>query len=142
MSENTAAEQKMEMPKNGEFCWTEFATDNLEKCKTFYEEVFGWQYKKSEAMNADDFEYAEFGTDAEKPFGGMFEMKPEFYGGKMPNPHRNIYVAVNDVDETASRAYDLGGTILSPPADVPNVGRFCQIKDPTGAEFFIITLKR
>ena len=141
MSENTAAEQKMEMPKNGEFCWTEIATDNLEASKTFYAEVFGWQYKNGDVPDAD-FQYLEFGTDSEKPSGGMFEMKPEFYGGETPKPHRNIYVSVDDVDETASKAFDLGGTIVSPPADVPNVGRFCQIKDPTGAEFFIITLKR
>jgi uncharacterized protein len=140
MSENTAAEQAMQMPKDGEFCWTEFATDKLETCRTFYTEVFGWQYKQSDATGAD-FEYLEFGRDAEQPFGGMFEMKPEFYGGEMPKPHSNIYVAVDDVDETASKAFELGGTIVSPPADVPNVGRFCQIKDPTGAELFIIKLK-
>jgi predicted enzyme related to lactoylglutathione lyase len=141
MSESTAAEKKLETPINGEFCWTEIATDNLEACRTFYAEVFGWQFKQSEAVG-DSFQYLEFGTKAEKPFGGMFEMKPEFYGGEIPPPHRNIYVAVDDVDEIAGKAFDLGGTILSPPADVPNVGRFCQIKDPTGAEFFIMTLKR
>ena len=141
MSENTAAEQAMTMPENGEFCWTEIATDNLEACKTFYAEVFGWQYKKSEATGMEEFEYIEFGTDADKLFGGMFQMKPEWYGGETPNPHMNIYVSVDNVDETASKAFDLGGTILSPPADIPNVGRVCQIKDPTGAEFFIITLK-
>jgi predicted enzyme related to lactoylglutathione lyase len=141
MSENTAAEQAMTMPENGEFCWTEFATDNFEACKTFYTEVFGWQYKNGDVPGAE-MQYLEFSTDGKKLMGGLFEMKPEWYGGEAPAPHKNVYIAVTDVDETASRAFDLGGTILSPPADIPNVGRFCQIKDPTGAEFFIITLKR
>jgi len=141
MSENTAAEKAKRMPENGEFCWTEIATDTLETCKTFYTKVFGWQFKKSEATGMEGFEYLEFGADVEKQFGGMFQMKPEFYGGETPKPHMNIYVAVDDADATASKAFDLGGTILSPPSDIPNVGRFCRIKDPTGAEFFIITLK-
>ena len=141
MSENTAAEKAMTMPRNGEFCWTEIATGNLETCKNFYTEVFGWQYKKSDATGMN-LEYLEFGTDSEKPFGGMFQMKPEWYEGELPEPHSNIYVAVDDADETASKAFELGGTIVSPPADVPNVGRMCQIQDPTGAKIFIITLKR
>ena len=140
MSNNTAAEQTMLMPKHGEFCWTEIATNDLEASQSFYKEVFGWQYKKSDAAGEDN-EYLEFGTDAEKPIGGMFAMKPEWYGGTAPSPHINIYVSVDDVDESASKAFDLGGTVVSPPADVPNVGRMCQIKDPTGASFFIITLK-
>ena len=140
MSENTAAEQAFEMPKDGEFCWTEIATDNAEACKTFYAEVFGWQYKKSDATGAE-MEYLEFGTDEGKPFGGLFQMNPAWYGGEMPRPHANIYVAVDDVDAAARRAFELGGTILGPPMDVPNVGRMSEIQDPTGAQLFIITLK-
>jgi uncharacterized protein len=140
MSENTAAEQVMTMPKHGEFCWTEIATDNLEACKTFYAEVFGWNYQKSEATDAE-MQYLEFGTGAENPIGGMFEMKAEWYGGEMLKSHINIYIAVDDADEAASKAFELGGTIVSPPADIPNVGKVCQIQDPTGAKFFIIKTK-
>lgn len=140
MSENTAAEQAFEIPKHGDFCWTEIATDNAESCKKFYTEVFGWQFKKSEATGAE-MEYLEFGTNSDKQFGGLFQMKPEWYGGEMPRPHINIYIAVEDVDALASKAFDLGGTIVGPPMDVPNVGRMCQIQDPTGAKLFIITLK-
>jgi len=86
MSENTAAEQSRLMPKHGEFCWTEIATDNLEASRTFYAEVFGWKYRKSEATGAD-IVYLEFGTETDQRFGGMFEMKPEWYGGNPPPPH-------------------------------------------------------
>ncbi len=141
MSENQKAAQALTMPKTGEFCWTEIATDNLEACRNFYTEVFGWKFTKSDATGAD-MQYLEFGTDAGKPVGGMFEMKPEWYGGEMPAPHINIYVAVDDSDKTASKAFELGGTIVSPPEDLPKVGRMCQIEDPIGAKFFIIALKR
>jgi Predicted enzyme related to lactoylglutathione lyase len=134
MSE-TAAEAMQAMPKHGEFCWTEIATDNLEACKKFYQEVFNWKFEKSDASGMD-IEYLEFNGQ-----GGLFEMNPEWYGGETPPPQLNVYIAVDDVDETARRAFDLGGKIVSPPADVPNVGRFCEIEDPTGAKFFAITFK-
>ena len=141
MSENTGTEQAMTMPKDGEFCWTEIATDNLEKSKTFYAEVFGWNYKKSDTTGAE-MQYLEFGTDAKKAFGGTFEMRAEWYGGELPKPHINIYVAVDDADAAARKAFELGGTIVSPPMDLTNVGRLCQIEDPTGAKFFIIKFER
>jgi len=141
MSENTGLEQALATPNNGQFCWTEIATDNLEACKTFYAEVFGWQFEKSDASGEENL-YLEFSTDGKFMMGGLFEMKPEWYGGEMPKPHANIYVAADDVDATASRATELGGTIVGEPCDIPKVGRMCQIQDPTGAKFFIITLKR
>ncbi len=140
MSENTAAEPAFELPKHGEFCWTEIATDKGKECKNFYAEVFGWSFKKSEATETD-MRYLEFGTSAEKQFGGLFQMNPEWYGGEMPESHMNIYISVEDVNAYASKAFDLGGTIAGPPIDVPNVGRMCRIQDPTGAKFFVITLK-
>jgi uncharacterized protein len=141
MSENTAAEQARQTPENGAFCWTEFATDDLAACQTFYAEVFGWQFKKSDATGMD-LQYLEFGTDPEKPFGGLFEMKAEWYGGELPKPHSSIYIAVDDADAVASQAFELGATIVSPPCDVPNVGRIAVIEDPTGGKFCIIKFQR
>ena len=47
------------------------------------------------------------------------------------------YVAVADVDATAKRVPMLGGTIHVPPTDIPNIGRFCVLADPTGATIAI-----
>jgi predicted enzyme related to lactoylglutathione lyase len=140
MTEDTAAGKVSEMPRHGEFCWTEIATDQAEACKNFYSEVFGWQFNQSNSTGAGT-EYLEFGTEAENQFGGLFQMKTEWYGGAMPRPHMNIYIAVADVDTLAAKASELGGTIVGPAMDVPNVGRISQIQDPTGAKFFIVTLK-
>jgi len=141
MSENTAAEQAMQLPKNGDFCWTEFATDNLEACRSFYTEVFGWQYKNGDVPGAE-MEYLEFSTDGQNPMGGLFQINPEWYGENVPAPHRNVYVAVEDADATVSQAFELGGTIVSPACDIPNVGRIAVIEDPTGAKFCIVQFKR
>ncbi len=52
-----------------------------------------------------------------------------------------IYVTVSDVDATAKKVGELGGKILFPPTDIPNVGRFCVIQDPQGAVISAITYK-
>ena len=134
MSENAAVEQ-MQMPKHGEFCWTEIITKNLDENTKFYSEIFGWEIKQSTATG-EDFKYLEYHVPGKFPMGGIFEMTEEMCGeGQVPPPHFMTYIAVDDVDETASQAFDLGGKIVVPPTDIPNVGRFCQIQDPTGATF-------
>jgi predicted enzyme related to lactoylglutathione lyase len=46
---------------------------------------------------------------------------------------------VDDVDASAQKATELGGTIMVPPMDIKDVGRFSVIRDPQGAVFSIIT---
>ncbi|HEX8246779.1 MAG TPA: VOC family protein [Pyrinomonadaceae bacterium] len=139
MSENAAtAEQKMTMPKHGEVCWTEIATNNLEACKGFYSELFGWKIEQSNAFSSDEMQYLEIGTDEGCKTGGMYQMGKEY--GDAP-PHWMSYVAVDDVDAAASKVWELGGKVCVPPTDIPNVGRFCVVNDPTGATFSMITLK-
>jgi len=43
------------------------------------------------------------------------------------------YISVDDVDLCAERAFSLGGKIVVPPHDVPDVRRICIVEDPTGA---------
>ena len=48
-------------------------------------------------------------------------------------PMWGIYITVDDVDKTAKQVEELGGKILRPPMDIPEVGRFCVLSDPQGA---------
>jgi predicted enzyme related to lactoylglutathione lyase len=138
MAEATA--QEMSVPKHGEFCWSEIGTTDLEQCMTFYKNVFGWEIKESKAAGAE-MQYHEFNLPGEYAMGGIYKMTPEMFGGHMPPPHFMNYVSVTNVDETASKVEDLGGKIVSPPMDIPNVGRFCVIQDPTGAHVALLTLE-
>jgi predicted enzyme related to lactoylglutathione lyase len=132
----TAAEQ-MEMPKHGTFCWNELATTDLEECKTFYGELFGWKLERSKAVG-EEMEYIEFSAEGDCSMGGIHKMDKEY--GDMP-AHWMSYIAVDDVDASARKVWELGGKVCVPPTDIPNVGRFCVVNDPTGATFSIITLK-
>jgi hypothetical protein len=44
-------------------------------------------------------------------------------------------VAVTDCDASANKVTKLGGKVLVPPTDIPNVGRFAIVQDPQGATF-------
>ena len=136
-----AAEVAPSKPATGSFCWTEFACTDLSKCKPFYENVFGWRFKASEVVG-DEMEYLEFSSSGEVyPDGALYEMKPEMFGGEMPPAHIELYIAVGDVDAAAGKAEGLGAKVCFGPYDIPNVGRFAVISDPTGANLAMITLK-
>jgi hypothetical protein len=49
-------------------------------------------------------------------------------------PHWSVTFAVDDADATASKASELGGTVIVPPFDAPWV-RMTVISDPQGATF-------
>lgn len=128
-------------PAPGSFCWTEIASNDAAKCKAFYTNVFGWKFKDSDATDGA-FAYHEYTTGGDFPAGGLYEITPEMCGEgqPVPPPHFMTYVAVDNVDENAKLAVELGGTIIREPMDIPNTGRFAIIQDPTGAMISTFTM--
>lgn len=117
--------------KHGEFCWTEIATNDAEKCIRFYTNVFGWSFQKGDG--AEGMAYNEFSTGGDQPVGGLYQIDPQWFGGNPPPAHFMNYVMVDDVDAATTKASDLGATVVRGPMDVPGVGRMAVIADPTGA---------
>lgn len=124
---------EFEIPAHGTFCWYELATNDDEAAKRFYTELLGWQLKEGDFAGAA---YAEIQIGG-RSIGGIHRMGAEF--GERP-PHWMAYVAVDDVDAAAKRVEELGGKVCVPPTEIPTVGRFCVINDPTGATISLITL--
>ena len=122
-----------QLPANGAFCWNELGTTNLEAAKKFYTELLGWKLKESDTAGMIYNEIVVEGC----PKGGMFQMGTEF--GNIPS-HWMPYVSVDDVDAKANQVTELGGKVCIPPTNIPNVGRFCMITDPTGATISLIKL--
>jgi len=121
------------VPDHGEFVWTEIASVNAEKCIDFYKNVFGWTFQESQATQ-DGMDYREFCNGGSLPLGGLYQIDPAWFGGNPPPAHMLIYVAVDDVDESARLAAELGGNVHK-TMDIPNVGRMSIIQDPTGGMF-------
>lgn len=121
-------------PSPGSFCWTEIASTDAAKCKAFYENVFGWKFQDSNATDGA-FEYHEYTTGGDYPAGGLYQISKEMFPDGEPPPHFLTYIAVEDVDENARQAVELGGKVIKAPMDIPNTGRMSIIADPTGAMF-------
>jgi predicted enzyme related to lactoylglutathione lyase len=141
MTQEAAGHSAEHAPKHGDFCWTEIASTDASKCKAFYSTVFGWTFKDSQATD-EAFAYHEFTTaGADYPSGGLYQISPEICGeGELRPPHLLTYVAVDDVDANARLAVELGGTVVKPPTDIPQTGRFAIIQDPTGAMLAIFKM--
>jgi predicted enzyme related to lactoylglutathione lyase len=122
-----------EMPTHGTFCWNELATTDAGAAKKFYTELLGWQLKESQAAGVA---YTEI-VVGDQHVGGIYQMTPED-GDR--GSHWMAYVAVDDVDASAGRVEELGGKVCVPPTDIPNVGRFCVINDPSGATLSLVKL--
>lgn len=113
----------------GLFCWLDLGTTDVEAAKKFYTEVFGWTYNDAPMGEGAFYSMAlKNGIAA----GGIYPMKEEQKKMGIP-PHWMSYIAVDKVDDMASRIQELGGTLLAPPFDVFDAGRMLILQDPTGA---------
>ena len=107
-------------------------TTDVESARAFYVRLFGWETEEY-PMEGMNYTVIKIGGD---DTGGIMSIPPEAEG--MP-PMWSIYVTVDDVDSTAKKVEELGGKIIRPPSDIPNVGRFCVLSDPQGAVITAIT---
>jgi predicted enzyme related to lactoylglutathione lyase len=118
---------------SGAFSWCELMTTDPAAAKKFYTELFGWELQE---MSMPHMQYTVVKAGG-APIGGIMSMPPNLPPGVPPN--WGAYVTVPDIDATAKKALALGGSILMPPTDIPNVGRFAVIRDAQGAVLSAIT---
>jgi predicted enzyme related to lactoylglutathione lyase len=118
--------------RQGAFSWSELMTTDVGGAKKFYTNLFGW---KTEDMPMENMKYTIVKV-GEEGVGGIMPIPAQAEGSP---PNWGVYVTVDDVDATARKATELGGKVLIPPTDIPNVGRFSVLQDPQGAVFSAIT---
>ena len=111
----------------GTFCWNELMTRDIDAAKKFYSELIGWNCADA-GMPGMDYTMLKLG---DKNAGGMMAM-PDEVPKEVPS-HWMTYITVDDVDAAAKKTTELGGTVIHGPEDIPTVGRYCIIQDPTGA---------
>ncbi len=68
----------------------------------------------------------------ETPIGGIMALTDAGMPAEVP-PYWQGTVGVDDCDATMAKAVALGGKVVAPAMDIPNVGRFGIVADPTGA---------
>ena len=107
-------------------CWIDYGAADLEATKSFYTDVLGWQYSGGEP------EYGGYLTCEVKglPAAGMAPRMDE-----SAPPSWTTYFASDDVDATAARIREAGGTVVVEPMDVGPMGRMAIATDPQGNGF-------
>ncbi len=111
----------------GTFCWNELMTRDVPAARNFYTKLLGWT---TEEMNMGEMGTYTIFKQGETQIGGLMAMPPN--AGDAP-PHWMTYIAVDNVDASTKKAQDLGAKACVQPTDIPNIGRFSVITDPTGA---------
>jgi uncharacterized protein len=109
---------------HGTFSWTDLSTPDPEAAKAFYGGLFGWEHEDMPAGEAGT--YTMLRIDGHDVAGLAATQEGQ-------HPAWLSYVTVDDVDESARRAADLGATPMGEPFDVLDAGRMALIADPNGA---------
>jgi uncharacterized protein len=125
-------------------------TRDVEAAKSFYGSVFGWS-TLDVGGGTEMWTVPGYGDHLERDNPDLRKQLAETGGppgfedvvaaiNPLPDdqsdtpPHWSVTFATEDADATASRATELGGTLVVPPLDAPWV-RMTIINDPQGATF-------
>ena len=114
------------------FVHLELCTPDTAKAKDFYTGLFGWTFTDNNMGGG--MIYSTFKPDS-GPGGGLFSMPgmPTFW---------LAYVGVDDINAATDKAKSLGATIHKGPQEIPNVGWFSVLADPTGATIALFQPKQ
>ena len=113
-------------PTPGEFGWIRVLTPNAKSTNRFYTRLFGWEAFETEVNGKPYTMYKKGG----KLVGGMLEI-PEGNPNNL-KPHWMCYITVSNMEETMTMVEQEGGKRIVDPVDMPGLGRFGMIQDPTG----------
>jgi hypothetical protein len=114
----------------GHFFWNELHTSDETKALAFYDKVVGFSHRSMDMGPGGTYHIlSKNGVDRGGVTGHLTTGSA---------PHWLPYVAVDDVDETIARARKHGAKIPMPAEDIPTVGRFGILQDPTGAVLAIM----
>jgi predicted enzyme related to lactoylglutathione lyase len=110
------------------FVWNELQTRDPEAASAFYDKVFGWTNK----VDANGYM---MWYDNDRVQCGAITLHEDW--GDAPS-HWMVYFLVDDVDDVAARAVEMGGQLVVEPMPAGELGRMAVLADPQGAYFTVI----
>jgi predicted enzyme related to lactoylglutathione lyase len=112
-------------------CWVDTSQPDPDAAATFYGALFGWEFE--DAMPAGSEGRYLIGRIR----GGDVAAVSSPPAGAPAQAMWNTYVWVESADETAAKAREAGGSVLTEPFDVMDAGRMAVLADPEGAVFCV-----
>lgn len=107
------------------FVHIELATTDTDKAKKFYGQLFTW--KLEDMPMGPDMVYTMVQVGEGTGGGMMKQLIPNAPSAWL------AYVNVDDVKASTAKAKELGATVMKDVSEVPGMGWFSIITDPTGA---------
>jgi uncharacterized protein len=108
---------------NGEITHVEIPADDVDRAKRFYSAVVGWQFSESEGFP----DYWLFRTG--EGSGGGLGRRGQSVGSTIRD-----YITVPRLEEAVSAAEQNGGKVVTPPQEIPGMGRWAAVLDSEGNE--------
>ncbi|HEY7348253.1 MAG TPA: VOC family protein [Ktedonobacterales bacterium] len=99
----------------------------------FYEDAFGWNIQTDPSFEGYPMFQAEGGP------GGGFVKPGEAMGVSYKVGEVLIYIDTDDIEASLAKVQSLGGKVVLPKTDIPQVGWFAVFADPTGNKIGLFT---
>lgn len=115
--------------KPAPFIWYDLMTSDVPAATKFYADVVGWKIEDS-GMPGMAYSILKAGDTM---VGGLMAMPP---GAPFPSMW-GAYIYSADVDADVKRVEKAGGSQCKAPEDIPGVGRFAAVADPSGSMFYL-----
>ncbi len=106
----------------------EISTRNHEQSIKFYQALFGWKTNHMPEMDYTTW------SAPEGPGGGFSPVGEMTKAGEVL-----VYIDSDDIEADLKKIKSLGGTVVSPKREIPNVGWFAVFRDPTGNTLALYT---
>jgi predicted enzyme related to lactoylglutathione lyase len=116
---------KLETHPNGIPTWVDTmveTTEQREALMSFFASLYGWTWE----IGDENMGYYSIASLDGAPVMGLGQ-GPGGQGAMVP------YFATDDINATAAKAADLGGTVFMGPMEIPGAGTMALVTDPTGA---------
>jgi predicted enzyme related to lactoylglutathione lyase len=107
----------------GEITHIEFPADDVERARRFYSAVAGWEIGEVDGMPG----YFMFRTGENT--GGGIGKRGDTVGSVI-----RVYISVDKLEPAVAAAEANGGSVVTPPSDVPGMGRYAAVHDSEGNE--------
>jgi predicted enzyme related to lactoylglutathione lyase len=118
----------------GTWSWNELLSRDVEAARTFYQQVFGWEYDAQDMGPTGTYHVIRGGRHG--GLGGLMSMPPGV-PDEAPN-HWLVYFTITDIDATVSAVTELAGQVGQEPFQAPGVGTIAVIHDSTGGTFSVL----
>lgn len=118
----------------GRFVWYDLMTTDPDAAVDFYTRLVDWGTTQFEGAGDPYTMWTNDGV----PLGGVTTL-PDVAKEAGAPPHWMAYVTVPDTADTVVKTVELGGSIIVPATEMPNVGTFAVLHDPQGGAFAAYT---